>query len=81
MTVCSRIYGVRSTDKITQINVDAPFPNSPLTVIIFASSYDKFSLPLTDYYKDKNVCVTGKIELYKGKPQIIVDNPERIKIL
>ena len=81
VTVCSRIYGVRSTDKITQINVDAPFPNSPLTVIIFASSYSKFSIPLTDFYKNKNVCVTGKIELYNGKAQIIVDNPERIKIL
>ena len=81
VTVCSRIYGIRSTDKITQINLDAPFPNSPLTVIIFASSYSKFSQPLTEYYNDKNICVTGKIELYKGKAQIIVDNPERIKIV
>ena len=81
VTVCSRIYGIRSTDKITQINVNAPFPNSPLTVIIFASNYSKFSQPFTDYYKDKNICVTGKIELYKDKPQIIVDGPDAIKIV
>ena len=81
VTVCSRIYGIRSTDKITQINVGAPFPNNPLTLIIFASSYSKFSLPLTEYYKDKNICVTGKVELYNGKPQIIIENPEAIKII
>ena len=75
VTVCSRIYGIRSTDKMTQINVDAPFPNSPLTIIIFSSSYGKFPQQLTEYYKDKNICVKGKVELYKGKPQIIIDDP------
>ena len=80
ITVCSRIYGIRSTEKITQINIEAPFPNSPFTIIIFANSYNKFPQPIAEYYKDKNICVKGKVELYKDKPQIIIDNPEDIII-
>ena len=80
ITVCSRIYGIRSTEKITQINIEAPFPNSPFTIIIFAYSYNKFPQPIAEYYKDKNICVKGKVELYKDKPQIIIDNPEDIII-
>ncbi len=78
VTICARIYGIRSTEKITQINLGDKFPNNPLTVVIFASSYKNFKGSLEDLFKDKNVCVKGKVEQYKGKTQIIVEQPADI---
>ena len=71
---------MRSTDKITQINIGGKFPNNPLTVIVFAKNYKNFSSPIEEMYRDKNICVKGKIEEYKGKPQIIVEKPADIII-
>jgi hypothetical protein len=81
VSVCSKVYSIRSTDKITQISVGDKFPNNPLTVIIFGSSYSKFKLNPGEMFANKNICVTGKIEDYKGKLQIIVNSPEDITIL
>lgn len=30
--------------------------------------------------KNKNVCITGKIELYKASPQIVIRNVEQLKL-
>ena len=78
VTICARVYNVRFTPTITQINLGAKFPNNPLTVVIFAKSYAKFNGPLDELFADKNVCVKGTVELYRGKPQIIIDNPENL---
>lgn len=56
------------------------FPNSPLTVVIFGKSYANFPGTTTDLYRDKNICVQGKIELYKGKPEIIVEKAAEITV-
>jgi hypothetical protein len=31
-------------------------------------------------YKDKNICVTGVLVDFKGKPEIVVSDPSQIKI-
>ena len=81
VAVCSKVYSIRSTDKITQISLGDDFPNNPLTVIIFGNSYTKFKTNPGELFANKNICVIGKIEDYKGKPQIIVNSPEDITIL
>jgi len=40
--VCSKVYGVKATEKITFINLGAAFPNAPLTVVIFAKDFPNF---------------------------------------
>ena len=81
VTVCSRIVAIRATSTITQISLSEKFPNSPYTIIVFAKSYSKFTMSLEDLLKDKNVCVKGNIQDYKGKPQIIVEDPADIIIV
>lgn len=81
VTVCSKVYSLRSTEKITQINLGDKFPNNLLTMIIFGGNYAKFKSNPAELFANKNICVTGKIEEYKGKLQIIVENPGDIKIL
>ncbi len=81
VTVCAKVFSIRSTAAITQINIGGKFPNTPLTVVIFGKSYANFQGNPEDLFKDKNICVKGKIEEYKGKAQIIVENPEDITTL
>lgn len=81
VTVCSRVFNIRSTAAITQISIGDSYPNNPLTIIIFGKNYSKFSQPLIDLFTDKNICIKGTITEYKGNPQIIVEDPDDIKIL
>ncbi len=81
VTVCAAVFGIRSSSSITQINVGGKYPNTPLTIIIFAKNYKNFPLPAEELYKNKNICVKGTIEEYKGKAQIVVERPEDVIVL
>lgn len=80
-TICATVFGIKSMPTVTQINLVANYPNSPLTIVIFAKNYKNFAAPLEELYKNKNICVQGKIEEYKGKAQIIIEKPEDIIVL
>lgn len=78
VTVCTTVYGVKSINNLTFINVGAVYPKSPLTVVIFAKDLPNFKASPEVLYNNKRICVTGKLEDYKGKPEIIVTHPEEI---
>jgi S1/P1 Nuclease len=81
VTVCTRVYSIRATSAITQVSVGEAYPNNPLTIIIFGKNYANFAVTPEELLKDKNICVKGSIELYKGKPQIIVEKPGDVTVL
>jgi micrococcal nuclease len=60
--------------------LDKPYPNQIFTVLIWGSDRNKFKEAPEDMYNSKMICVTGLIKDYKGKPEIIVNDPEQIKI-
>jgi hypothetical protein len=78
--VCTKVYSVKSLEKVSFIDVGARYPNSTLTIVIFAKDRDKFKPSIEQLYNGKNICITGKVELYKNKPQIIVSGPGDIII-
>lgn len=82
-TVCGEVVSTRYADsskgKPTFLNLDKPYPNQIFTVVIWGSNRSKFKTPEEDY-KDKKVCVTGKITAYDGLPEIIADDPKQIRI-
>jgi DNA/RNA endonuclease YhcR with UshA esterase domain len=80
VTVCSKVYGVKSLEKVSFINLGANYPNSLLTIVIFASAKGNFKQPLETLYSDKNICVTGTLKEYNNKPEIIISKPEDIII-
>ncbi len=51
------------------------------TAVIFESSFSLFPLNPERFYQGKRVCVFGYIKEYEGKPEIILNKPEQIKIL
>jgi DNA/RNA endonuclease YhcR with UshA esterase domain len=80
-TVCGKVADSRYMDgsNVTFLNFDQPYPNHTFTAFIPAENRAKFGTPEKDY-KDKDVCVTGKIQDYKGKPEIILAEPSQIKV-
>lgn len=83
VTVCDRVAGtfVTKGDKpVTYLNLGADFPLTKLTVVIFQKDLIKFPSSPLEYYKTKNVCVTGEVGVYKERYQIIANKPEQIVI-
>ena len=79
VTVCSEVYGIKTTDKVTFINVGAKYPNAPLTIVIFKKDLDaNFTTSPEKLYGNQPICVTGVVKDYKGKTEIVVSSPEEI---
>lgn len=78
VTVCATVYGVKSLDKLSFINLGAAYPKSPLTIVIFTKDLPNFKASPESLYANKSVCVTGKLEDFKGKPQMVITRPEEI---
>jgi hypothetical protein len=84
VTVCGNVSGGRflETAKITPtfINLGQAFPNNSLTIVIWSDVRKQFESAPEILFKDKEVCVTGRIELFKEKPQIVVRRNEDVVI-
>ena len=79
VTVCNEVFGVKTTDKVTYINVGAKYPNAPLTIIIFKKDLEaNFKETPEKLYGNQQICVTGVVKEYKGRMEIIVSRPEDI---
>ncbi len=84
VTICTKIFGGRyfetSKNSPTLLNAGAKYPDAPLTIVIFGDSRTAFKNKPEEYYIDKQVCVTGKIVMYKDKPEIILTKEEQITV-
>lgn len=78
--VCAEVFGVKTTRTITFINVGAAYPNSPLTVVIFAKDLDRFKPSPEALYNGRKSCFRGVIVDFKGKAEIVVTKPEDITV-
>lgn len=83
ITVCSKVFSTRYLDRSnrqpTFLDIGADYPNSLLTVVIFGDDREKFTGFPEVLYANKNICVTGKLQDFKGRPEIIVTSPDQIK--
>jgi hypothetical protein len=82
-TVCGKVatarYAAASRGKPTFLNLDAPYPKSIFMVVIWGNDREKFGAPEIAF-RDRNICVTGRISSYRGEPQIVVTEPKQITI-
>ena len=62
------------------LNLGGDYPNQKMSVVIKGKDRDKFPVSPEIAYKDKSICVTGVISNYNGKVEIVVTDPEQIKV-
>lgn len=83
VTVCAKVAGMRyfenSRNQPTFLNMGADFPNQQVTVVIWGDVRKQFTGNIDDL-KGKEICITGRISLYKERPQIIINQPADIKL-
>ena len=75
--VASATYAAGSAAAPTFLDFGKPYPNETFTAVIFGSDRKKFGTPEMSL-REKQVCVTGEIRLYQGKPQIILRDPKQL---
>jgi hypothetical protein len=84
VTVCGKVYGGKyfeqSSGQPTFINVGAPYPNSPFTVVIFGTNRSAFSYTPEEFLNNKEICVTGMVKEFKGKAEIIASKESQIQV-
>ncbi len=74
-TLCDTISSLRIfSDTLTLLNMGGAYPNQKYTIAIKGN---KITLPW-EQLKGKPLCVTGVFEMYKGRPEIEVTDPDRI---
>ena len=76
-TITDRVDGVHQSGKGNIfLNMEGNYPNQAFTAFIPSSSAGQFSQP--QQYEGRTVSVSGKITLYHGKPEIIVNSRSQI---
>jgi DNA/RNA endonuclease YhcR with UshA esterase domain len=74
--VVSEVHHAAS-GKAIFIDIGGRYPNNPFAAVIFADDASKF--PNVDSLEGKTVDISGSVRLYKGKPEIILNDPAQIK--
>ena len=76
--VASANYATRSKKQPTFLNLGEPYPRHIFTAVIWGDDRAKFGEPEKDM-KGKKVCMTGLIEEYQGKPEMILRDKTQIR--
>ncbi|MFM7143175.1 MAG: DNA-binding protein [Alphaproteobacteria bacterium] len=83
-TVCGTVAGSRraslSSDRLTFLNFDRPYPDSPFTVVIRPEDRPRFAAPPEQTFFGRRVCATGMIEIHRGRPQIVAREPGQVRL-
>jgi hypothetical protein len=75
--LCDTIYSLHIvSDTLTLLNMGGAYPNQKYTIAIIGN---KITLDWAKL-KGKPLCVTGVFELYKGRPEIEIADPDRINM-
>ena len=76
-TVASAHFAFRSRGQPTFLNLGRPYPKEDFTAVIWGDDRAKFGKP--ELLAGSEVCVTGPIVLYRGKPEIIVQSADQLR--
>lgn len=83
-TVCDSVYGGRWLENANGqpclLNMGGSYPNNPFTFVIFGENRTKFNYKPEEFLINKQVCVAGEVKEFRGKPQIIVDDPKQVEL-
>lgn len=82
--VCGAVAGAKYAGKTrgqpTFLDFEKPYPGEAFRVVIWSSDRERFKEPPERAYAAKSVCVSGKIQLYRGVPEIVVHDPAQLSL-
>lgn len=81
-TVCGRVASAKhltSGRQPTFLNLDQPYPNQVFTALIWGTVRPRFEQP-PEALQGKAICVTGVIQEFQGKAEIVVEDPGQIAV-
>ena len=71
--VSAKVYGFKALEGMTLVNLGAAYPDQLMTVVLRGDA-----AAMAAELDGKTIQVTGKIELYRGKPEIVVRDGKMI---
>jgi len=78
VTVVGTVVNTYDTGKVTFL--DFTHERGRFVAIVFADDYEQFAEPPATAFRDKRVAVTGKVQLYRGRPEIVISGPDQIRV-
>jgi len=79
--VCGQVvsphYAYKTNGHPTFLNFDRSYPHQVFTAVIWGSDRAKFGKP-EKKYRNKHICVTGRITVYRGKPETVLHSPKQV---
>jgi hypothetical protein len=78
--VASATYAAQSMAAPTFLDLGKPYPNQDFSAVILGSDRMKFEAPEVSL-REKQVCVTGEIFLFQGRPEIIMRDTRQLSVL
>jgi DNA/RNA endonuclease YhcR with UshA esterase domain len=85
VTVTGKVYGIKYFESAkaspTLINIGAAFPNQLLTVVIYGEDRKRMELDPEKLFTNADLSITGKVELFKGKPQVVITDKSQLSVL
>ena len=80
-TVCGRVddaaFARSVRGKPTFLNLGGSYPNHAFTIVIWEADRARFGRPEVSLL-GAQVCVTGRVETHRGKPQVVVSHPDQL---
>jgi micrococcal nuclease len=80
VTVTGRVIDTKNTGKACFLNFH-PDWRQTFTAVIFARDFGLFPSPPEKLFLEKEVRVTGRVQEYRGKPEIVITAPSQIRIV
>lgn len=79
--VCGVVVEVKPFSQGVYLNFDRAYPQQSLSAVIWNADLAKFDTRGLKKSENQRRCVSGKITLYKGSAQIVVNEPEQFEML
>ena len=78
--VCGFITDIKQFSKGVYINLDGKYPNIPFTIVVWEKDFNsELDKALDKIIPTSKICIHGKIESYKDKPQISLTEIRQIR--
>ena len=77
--VAQVVFRESSQSRPTFINFERDYPEQPFYAVIFGPDRSKFGEDALETLQGTTACVVGRIGLYRGRAQIVVEQPSQLQ--